>query len=124
MTRRWAAIAARSRASGCAPRPSASTAARVAANALSTPAASTASTLGEAGRIFVDPQRYADVDGWHAVARRLRREDPIHRVEAEGFDAFWAITRHRDIVEIERQHDRFWNTMESVLRVKGALEQA
>jgi len=81
-------------------------------------------SLAGAGRIFVDPQRYADLDGWHAVARRLRREDPIHHVEAEGFEPFWAITRHADIVDIERQHDRFWNTMDSVLRVKGALERA
>ncbi len=75
-------------------------------------------------RIFVDPQRYADLDGWHQVARRLRREDPIHRVEAPGFDPFWAITRHGDIVDVERQHDRFWNTMDSVLRVQGTLERA
>jgi cytochrome P450 len=83
-----------------------------------------APSLAGAGRIFVDPQRYADLEAWHAAACRLRREDPIHRVEAEGFEPFWAITRHGDIVDIERQHDRFWNTKDSVLRVKGALERA
>jgi cytochrome P450 len=76
------------------------------------------------GRIFVDPEAYADLDGWHRTAARLRREDPVHRVEIEGFDPFWAITRHADIIDVERQPEHFWNTTDSVLRVQGALERA
>ena len=65
--------------------------------------------------IFTDPKAYADPEGWHAVAARLRREDPVARVEADGFDPFWAVTRHADVIEIERQAERFPNTPESVL---------
>jgi len=56
----------------------------------------------EVEAIFIDPKPYEDLDAWHAVAERLRRNDPVHRVEADGFDPFWAVTRHADIVEIER----------------------
>ncbi len=71
--------------------------------------------------IFVDPLRYADLEGWHREAARLRREDPVHRVEGDGFQPFWAVTKHGDICEIERQHDRFWNTKDAVLDPSGGL---
>jgi cytochrome P450 len=80
-------------------------------------------SLREAGRIFVDPKAYARPDVWHAAAARLRREDPVHLVEVEGYDPFFAVTRHGDIVEIERQHDRFWNTMGAVLGPAAATER-
>jgi cytochrome P450 len=69
----------------------------------------------QAATIFTDPKAYADAEGWHAVAARLRREDPVARVEAEGFDPFWAVIRHADVIEIERQPERFPNTIDSVL---------
>jgi cytochrome P450 len=69
----------------------------------------------DAGRIFIDGDCYRDLDRWHAVAVALRRDAPVLRVAAEGFPPFWAVTRHADIMEIERQHERFQNTLESVL---------
>ena len=78
----------------------------------------------EIGRIFVDPQAYADLDVWHESAAQLRRENPVLRVNAEGYDPFWAITRHADVTEIERRNDIFWNTMNSTLRERGAAEAA
>jgi len=68
--------------------------------------------------IFTDPQAYTDPERWHATAARLRREDPLPRIEVEGFDPFWAVTRHADLIEIERQPERFPNTVESVLMPK------
>jgi len=65
--------------------------------------------------IFTDPKAYTDPQGWHAEAARLRREDPVPWIEAEGYDPFWAVTRHADLVEIERQPERFPNTPDSVL---------
>ncbi|MGH7821566.1 MAG: cytochrome P450 [Candidatus Binatia bacterium] len=73
--------------------------------------------------IFIDPAAYAALDSWHAAAARLRREDPVHRVEAPGFEPFWAVTRHADVMEVERQHDKFWNTKESVLAMRGQAER-
>ena len=70
--------------------------------------------------IFSDPKAYTDPQAWHAVAARLRREDPVARIEAEGFDPFWAVTRHADLIEIERQPERFPNTVNSVLMRRRA----
>lgn len=77
----------------------------------------------ELGSIFVDPKAYADERRWHGAAGRLRREDPVHRVEVPGFDPFWAVMKHEHVIEIERQHDRFWNTVESVLMPAAAQEE-
>lgn len=77
----------------------------------------------EIGSIFVDPKAYGDEKRWHGAAARLRREDPVHRVEVPGFDPFWAVMKHEHVIEIERQHDKFWNTVESVLMPAAAQEQ-
>ncbi len=73
--------------------------------------------------VFVDPAAYADERRWHEATARIRREDPVHRIEAAGFEPFWAVTRHAHVAEIERQHEKFWNTMDSVLLPSGELEQ-
>ncbi len=77
----------------------------------------------ELGSIFVDPKAYADEKRWHGAAERLRREDPVHLVEVPGFDPFWAVMKHEHVIEIERQHERFWNTVESVLMPAAAQEE-
>ena len=33
----------------------------------------------------------------------------MHRVEAEGYTPFWAVTKHADVMEIERGSDRWLN---------------
>jgi cytochrome P450 len=65
--------------------------------------------------IFTDPKAYTDPETWHPVAARLRHDDPVCRIEVEGYDPFWAVTRHSDVLAIERQPERFLNTIESVL---------
>ena len=67
--------------------------------------------------IFTDPRRYLDLDSWHQTAAWLRKHDRIHRVEADGFAPFYAVTRHADVIEIERQPDKFTNTMSPVLMI-------
>jgi len=67
------------------------------------------------GRIFVSPQAYADQEGWHEVAAELRRDDPVLRVEAEGYTPFFALTRHADVFEVSRRSDIFFNTRNAVL---------
>ena len=79
--------------------------------------------LQGAGAIFVASAAYTDLAAWHAAAGRLRREDPVHRVDVPGFDPFWAVTRHADVVDVERQHDRFWNTQNVVLGQTAATER-
>jgi cytochrome P450 len=59
--------------------------------------------------IFADPVAYADPERWHAAARRIREQSPILRVALPEFPDFWAITRHADVMEIERNPEIFTN---------------
>ena len=54
-------------------------------------------------------ERYAEFGYPHDEWTRLRREAPVHFVDPERGRAYWAITRHADIVEISRQPDLFTN---------------
>jgi len=80
-------------------------------------------TVEEAGRVFTDPTAYADDERFHAACALLRREAPVHRVEVEGFNPFWAITKHADVMEIERQHDLWLNEPRPILGPAVSDEQ-
>ena len=75
------------------------------------------------GSIFYDPRKYEDLDRWHATAAAIRRECPVMHVEPPGLPPFWAVTRHEHVIEIERQPERFWNTMHAVLDPSGGVEK-
>ena len=72
-------------------------------------------TVDEAGRVFANPDAYTDEGVFHPACTLLRREDPIHRVEVEGYPVFHAITRHGDVMEVERNPDVFHNLPQPVL---------
>jgi cytochrome P450 len=71
--------------------------------------------------VFVDPTAYANEERFHEACRVLRRERPVARVESERYRPFWAITRHADVMEIERDHQHFRNAPRPVL-VPAAAE--
>jgi cytochrome P450 len=58
-------------------------------------------TIEQAGLMLADPLAYTDEDRLHAGLALLRREDPVHLVEAPGYNPFYAVTRHADIMEVE-----------------------
>ncbi len=64
---------------------------------------------------IVHPDFYADETAIHALYATLRRDDPIRWIEPEGFRPFWAITKHADILEIERQNALFVNSKRTYL---------
>lgn len=69
----------------------------------------------EHDRIFWDPRTTDDPDRWHAVAAELRRTTPALRVETAHHRPFLALTRHADVLHVERHSDRYLNTERSVL---------
>ncbi len=81
-------------------------------------------TVTEAGLAFTDPAAYADEDGLHEALALLRREDPVHWVEAPGYEPFWAVTRHADIMEIERNNSVFLNAPRPLLATADMDAQA
>ena len=66
-------------------------------------------TDADLGRIFAEPAAYADPVAWHAAAARLRHEQPIAKVALPDYPEFWAITKHADVMEIERNPEVFTN---------------
>src|SRR5215204_6174108 len=64
-------------------------------------------TPNEAGLVFVTPAAYADPTRFHDACALLRREDPIHLVEAEDFAPFHVLTKHADVLEVE-VHNKEW----------------
>jgi len=64
---------------------------------------------------IADPRTYADEAGLHRLLSRLRDEDPVHWTAPEGFRPYWAISKHADILEIERRNDIFLNEPRSTL---------
>ncbi|MCU1639982.1 MAG: cytochrome [Nocardia sp.] len=64
-------------------------------------------TVTEAGLTLTDPAAYADETRLHEALTLLRRTDPVHRVEPEDYRPFWAVTRHADVMEIERNNRLF-----------------
>jgi cytochrome P450 len=58
---------------------------------------------------IVDPDVYADYDAYHAIFAGLRRDDPVHWTQPDGFRPFWTVAKHADIVEVARHPDVFQN---------------
>lgn len=80
-------------------------------------------TIHDAAQVFTDPTAYADEPRFHAACSHLRREAPVCRVEAEGFNPFYAVTRHADVMEVERQQDIWLNAPRPLLGPKEADDQ-
>ncbi len=58
---------------------------------------------------------YGDDKEIHALLTDLRKNDPVHWTEPEGYRPFWSITKYADILEIEKLNDQFLNEPRSVL---------
>ena len=58
---------------------------------------------------IVDPRAYGDGTRIDEAFSRLRREAPLAVAQPEGFDPFWVVTRHADILAVERQNELFHN---------------
>lgn len=63
----------------------------------------------EVADTIVDPRAYQDGGRIDDAFSWLRREAPLAQVQPEGFDPFWAVTRHADIQTVERQNELFHN---------------
>ncbi|QSE92650.1 cytochrome P450 [Rhodococcus pseudokoreensis] len=60
-------------------------------------------------RQIVLPEGHRDNDALFEAYRWLRENNPLGRAEVEGYDPIWLVSKHADIMEIERQPDIFTN---------------
>ena len=77
-----------------------------------------------AAKVFADPTSYADEPRLHAALTHLRAIAPVTLVDCPPFRPFWAITKHADIIEIERANDLFINEPRPLLATAEADDMA
>ena len=65
--------------------------------------------MDPAAPVLADPQAYTDEKRLHEALAHLRAHAPVSWVEVDDYRPFWAITKHADIMDIERQNDLFTN---------------
>ena len=73
-----------------------------------------------AGRVLADPQAFTDEKSLHEALAHLRKTAPVSWVDFGDYRPFWAITKHADIMDIERQNDLFTNFPRPLLAIAEA----
>jgi cytochrome P450 len=64
-------------------------------------------TMDDAAKVLADPTAYADDERLHAALTHLRANNPVAWVDNPPYRPFWAITKHADIMAIERDNNLF-----------------
>lgn len=63
----------------------------------------------ELAQTIVDARAYAAGEPVDEAFRQIRRDMPLAQAEPEGMEPFWVVSRHADIMAVERQPDLFHN---------------
>ena len=79
-------------------------------------------TMDEAAKMLADPLAYTDESRLHAALAHLRANAPVSWVDVPNYRPFWAITKHADIMDIERNNMLFTNWPRPVLMTVGSDE--
>jgi cytochrome P450 len=79
--------------------------------------------MDEAAKALATPKAYTDEIGLHRALTHLRTHAPVSWVDVPDYAPFWAITKHADIMEIERANDVFTNSPRPVLVTREGDEQ-
>jgi cytochrome P450 len=64
---------------------------------------------------IADPRTFTDPAALHALLARIRKADPLPYIQADDYPPFWLVSRHSDIMEIERNAARFINAPRQVV---------
>lgn len=75
------------------------------------------------GNKIVDPRFHAEPGAYHALFDRLRSEAPVFWVEPDEYGPFWLVTKHADIMQIEKSMDLFVNGPRVMLRKTAVDDQ-
>ena len=58
---------------------------------------------------ITDPRTFTDPAALHGLLARIRQTDPLPYINADDYAPFWLVSRHADIMEIERNAAQFIN---------------
>ncbi|MDT5235483.1 MAG: hypothetical protein QOF47_1470 [Mycobacterium sp.] len=64
-------------------------------------------TMDDAAKVLADPTAYADDSRLHVALTHLRANNPVAWVDNPPYRPFWAITKHADIMAVERDNNLF-----------------
>jgi len=76
--------------------------------------------MDPAAKVLATPQAYTDEKKLHEALTHLREHAPVAWVDAPPYRPFWAVTKHADVMEIERQNDLFTNFPRPLLAIAAA----
>jgi len=76
-----------------------------------------AQTTGPAARVLAEPKAYADEKRLHEALAYARAHEPVAWVDVPPYAPFWAITKHADVMDIERDNELFTNDPRPFLEV-------
>ncbi len=71
----------------------------------------------------IDPEEYVKAGHPHRAFAWLRANDPLRRVEPAEFEPFWAVTKHADIIEIEKNPALFANEPRPILMKQASTPE-
>jgi cytochrome P450 len=72
----------------------------------------------------LSPHAHAERNELLTGLRWLRTNNPVSVVEADGYDPFWLVTRHRDVFDVSRQNGLFVNGERPIAIIDRAGEAA
>lgn len=76
--------------------------------------------MDPAARVLANPQAYTNEKKLHEALTHCRKHAPVSWVDVPDYRPFWAVTKHADIMEIERQNDLFTNDPRPLLAIAEA----
>lgn len=77
-------------------------------------------TMDDAAKVLADPTAYADEARLHTALTHLRANEPVAWVDNAPYRPFWAITKHADIMAIERANDLWLSEPRPLLATAAA----
>jgi cytochrome P450 len=80
--------------------------------------------MDDAANVLADPKAYADDARLHAALTHLRANNPVVWVDNPPYRPFWAITKHADIMAVERANELFISEPRPLLATAAADDLA
>ncbi len=81
-------------------------------------------TIDESAKVFADPTAYPDEERLHTALPHLRAHTPVANVDVPPYRPFWFITKHADIMDIERANNLWISEPRPLLQTAAADEEA
>ena len=80
--------------------------------------------IDDAAKVLAEPRAYAEEPRLHAALAHLRANAPVAYVDVPDYYPFWAVTKHADIMAIERANELWINEPRPMLNTKATDDLA